>query len=63
MSIWMQLLFLAATGLCIWLGYRFVRQSPGSFSKENLGKSFYVMGILALGLIGFIALLVFLLKH
>ena len=63
MSIWMQLLFILCAGLLIWLGVFFIRRNPGLFTKENMEKSFFSMGILTLGLIAFIALLVFLLKH
>jgi hypothetical protein len=59
----MQLLAIASTALIGWLMYRTVRNNPAAFSKENLGKSFYTVGLLTLGLIGFIALLVYLLKH
>ncbi|OGT44815.1 MAG: hypothetical protein A3E82_00095 [Gammaproteobacteria bacterium RIFCSPHIGHO2_12_FULL_38_11] len=63
MSTWMQLLFLLCAGILIWFGVKFIRNNPGQFSKENIGKSFYTTGILTLGLIAFVALLVFLLKH
>lgn len=63
MSFWYQLLYLACAGLLIFFMIRFVKGNPGWFSKENLSNSFTVMGFLTLGLIGFIALLVFLLKH
>lgn len=46
-----------------WLIYKNIKNNPQAFSKENLGKSFYLLGLLALGLIGFIALLVFFLKR
>ncbi len=46
----------------IWLLYRAVRQSPETFSKENMGKSLGTLGILALILIGFVGLFVVLLK-
>lgn len=63
MSIWMQLLYLLTAGVFIWLGVRFFRSNPGAFSKANMEKSFFTVGVLTLGLIGFVALLVFLLKH
>lgn len=63
MSIWMQILFILAAGGLIWLGVIFIRNNPQFFTKENMEKSFFSMGILTLGLIVFIALLVFLLKH
>lgn len=63
MSVWIQLLYLLGAIALIWFGIHFIRSNPGQFSKENVGKSFYTIGILTLGLIAFIALLVFLLKH
>jgi phosphoglycerol transferase MdoB-like AlkP superfamily enzyme len=39
-----------------------IRSQPQQFTKEKIGKSFFSMGILALILIAFIALLVFLLR-
>ncbi len=63
MSTWMTLLYIAGAALLAWFAYRTIRGNPEMFSKENLGKSFFTMGILALMLIAFVALLVFLLKH
>ncbi|OGT43498.1 MAG: hypothetical protein A3F13_00145 [Gammaproteobacteria bacterium RIFCSPHIGHO2_12_FULL_40_19] len=63
MSTWMELLYIAGAALAAWFAYRIIRNNPEMFSKENLGKSFFTMGVLALMLIGFVALLVFLLKH
>ncbi|EKD77676.1 MAG: hypothetical protein ACD_42C00232G0002 [uncultured bacterium] len=59
---WTQILYLIAAVALVWFAYRMIRGNPQLFSKENLEKSFFSMGILALGLIVFIALLVFLLK-
>lgn len=39
-----------------------IKTNPDMFSAKNLNKSFFTMGILALLLIGFIALLVIYLK-
>jgi type IV secretory pathway TrbL component len=59
----MTLLYVAGAALAVWFAYRTIRSNPDMFSKENLSNSFFTMGILALLLIGFVALLVFLLKH
>lgn len=60
---WHMILYaLGAIGL-IWFGWYFIRSNPDLFTSDSLGKSFTTVGLLALGLIGFIALLVFLLKH
>lgn len=55
-----QLLALIGAGLIIWVIYRNIKGRPEQFSKENLTKSFSSMGVLALLLIGFVALLVYL---
>lgn len=57
-----QLLGLIGAGMIIWVIYRSIKGRPDQFSRENLTKSFSTMGILALLLIGFVALLVYLAK-
>lgn len=58
-----QILGLAGAGLIIFILYRSIKNRPEQFSKENLNKSFLTMGILAVGLIAFIALLVLMLRQ
>lgn len=58
-----QILGLLAAGLIIFLLYRMIKGRPDMFSRENLNKSFSTMGILALFLIVFIALLVLMLRY
>lgn len=58
-----QVLGLIGAALIIWVLYRAIKGQPQQFSRENLSKSFSSMGILALILIGFIALLVLMLRH
>ncbi|WP_454781471.1 hypothetical protein [Legionella sp. WA2022007384] len=58
-----QILGLIGAGMIIFILYRTVKGRPEQFSKENLNKSFYTMGVLALVLIGFIALLVLILRN
>ena len=57
-----QVLGLAGAGLIVWVIYRSVKGRPEQFSQKNLMKSFSSMGVLALMLIGFVALLVLLLR-
>ena len=57
-----QILGLLGAGLIVWVIYRNIKGRPEQFSRENLMKSFSSMGVLALLLIGFIALLVLLLR-
>ncbi|KPJ67579.1 MAG: hypothetical protein AMJ43_03620 [Coxiella sp. DG_40] len=58
----MKLFLILLTIFIGWLIYRNIKYNPQAFSKENLGKSFFTLGLLALALIAFIALLVVLLK-
>ncbi|KTD72347.1 hypothetical protein [Legionella tucsonensis] len=58
-----QILGLIGAGLIIFILYRAIKGKPEQFSKENLNKSFFTMGVLALVLIGFIALLVLILRN
>lgn len=58
-----QILGLIGAGMIIFLLYRTIKGNPDQFSKENLNKSFSTLGILALVLIGFIALLVLILRN
>ena len=55
-----QVLGLVGAALIVWVIYRSIKGRPEQFSRENLTKSFSSMGILALLLIGFVAILVFL---
>ncbi len=63
MSVWQELLGVAACGFLIWWLYKGIKGNPGAFSKESLGKSFTTMGILALLLMGTVALAVHLLRR
>ena len=60
---WMSLLYIALAAVAAWFAFRMVKSNHTLFSKENIEKSFFSMGVLALILIAFIALLVFLLNH
>lgn len=60
---WEALLFIVGAGFMAWLAYRMVRGNPDAFSKANLGKSAYVIGILTLLMIGVVTLCVIILKN
>jgi hypothetical protein len=60
---WHEILWIIFAIALIVFGVWWVKNNPALFSKENVSKSFESLGILALILIGFIGLLVFLLKH
>ncbi len=55
-----QILAVLGAGMLIWVIYRTIKGRPEQFSRENLSKSFSTMGFLALILIAFVAVLVFL---
>ena len=63
MSFFSKLLFVLLAMFLLWQMYHYIRANPQAFSKESLGRSFFTLGILALLLIGFIAVLVMLVKH
>ena len=57
-----QVLGLVGAALIVWVIYRSIKGRPEQFSRENLTKSFSSMGVLALLLIVFVAVLIFLTK-
>jgi putative copper export protein len=57
-----QILGLVGAGLIVWVIYRSIKGQPQQFSRENVTKSFSSMGILALILIVFVSILVYLAK-
>jgi len=62
MAILAQILLVALVIFLGWSTYRFIRNNPEMFSKINLERSVFTLGVLCLALISFIALLVWLLK-
>lgn len=57
-----QILLILGAGLVVWFLVRTIRSNPAVFSKEMFSKSFYTMGILAIVLIAFIAVCIFILR-
>ena len=55
-----QILGLIGAGLIVFILYRTIKHRPELFQRDHLSKSFSTMGLLALGLIAFIAILVLL---
>lgn len=49
--------------LILFILFRTIKGRSDVFTKDNLNKSFFTMGILGVGLIGFIALLILLVRH
>lgn len=62
MQTFYQILGIVGAILIVWVLYRSIKGRPELFSKENMNKSFSSMGLLALFLIAFVALLVFFLR-
>ncbi len=63
MTTFYQILAIVLIGLAIWWLYRTVKNQPQLFSKDNLNKSVYTLGVLALILIVFVAFLVMLVRN
>lgn len=57
-----QILGILGAVMLVWVLYRGVKNRPELFTKDNMSKSFTTMGVLALLLIGFVALLILLVK-
>lgn len=62
MELLANVLLIAGAGFILWVLYKTIKHHPNSFSSVNLNKSFFTLGILALFLIGMIALLVWILR-
>lgn len=58
-----QVLGIVGAALIVWIIYANIKNRPELFSRVNLSKSFSSMGILALLLIGFVALLIFMVRY
>jgi hypothetical protein len=62
MSLWTQILFILLAVFLGWQLYAYIHRHPQLFSRENLSRSIFTLGILALFLIAFIAILVLLVR-
>ena len=58
-----QILGIVGAVLIVFVLYRSIKGRPDQFSKENLSKSFFTMGVLGVGLIVFVALLILILRN
>jgi len=59
---WGKILAIVVAAVLVWLTFKMLKGRPELLSKENLTKSFSTMGLLALGLIGFVGLCIYLLR-
>lgn len=62
MNLMVQISIVIVCLFIIWRIYKLLQANPEMLSRENLGKSFTTMGILALILMGGVFLLVMILK-
>lgn len=62
MDTFYQILGLIGAAIVVWILYRYVKAKPEQLSRESLAKSFSTMGLLALVLIAFVALLIMLVR-
>jgi hypothetical protein len=58
-----QVLGILGACMIIFILYRTIKGRPDQFSKEHFTKSFLTMGVLALVLIGFVALLILMVRN
>lgn len=58
-----QVLALIGAALVIWVTYRAIKGRPEMFTRDNLRKSFFSLGVLAIVLIMFVALLVLMVRQ
>lgn len=63
METFYQILALIGAALIVWITYRSIKGRPDQFSREKMSKSFFSMGVLALILIVFVALLVLMVRQ
>ena len=62
MATWQILLLILCAGGLIWLAFHIIRGNPAEFNRENLSKSFYTVGVLAIMIIILIVLCVVMLR-
>ena len=60
---WSAILFFIIAALLCWWMFRIVKTQKGAFTKANFSKTLGTLGILALILIAFIAVCIFLLRQ
>lgn len=58
-----QILGAIGAGLILYVLYQFIKGQPEQFSKQNINKSAYTLGVLSLILIAFVGFLVLILKN
>lgn len=61
--LWVKLLTALFAIFLLYGLVRIIKANPGSFSRDNLSKSFFTMGILAIILFGIIGTCIWFLRH
>lgn len=62
MDIFSKIVAILFAAFLLWMLYRYIKANPESLSLANINKSFYTMGIIGVGLIVFIAVIVYFLR-
>jgi hypothetical protein len=62
MGFFSKLLVILLAAFLVWQMFAYVRSNPQAFSKSSLSRSIFTLGILALLLIGFVAICVLIVK-
>lgn len=60
---WTKILFIIGGALMVFMAVRIIRTHPRAFSKKNIGKSLYTLGLLTLMIIGVVAFSVLMLRN
>lgn len=63
MGTFSQILLIVLIGFSVFFLFRSIKGRPDLFSKEKFSQTLGTLGVLALVLIGFVALLVMIAKH
>ena len=63
MQTFYQIMGIVGAILILFLLYQTIKGRPDYFTKDNMSKSFLTMGVLAIGLIAFVALLIILVRQ
>ena len=63
MEAWLEILYFIGAIFVAWTLYSYIKNKPGAFSTDNMVKSLYTLGILAIALIAFILFCIWLLQN
>jgi uncharacterized membrane protein len=63
MQTFYQIMGIVSAIIILYFLYQTIKNRPDLFTKENMNKSIFTMGLLGVGLIGFVALLIIVLRY